>query len=257
MYNNSTGRTYYAFKNSVSAQGQVGTIIQASTAPEMSSVPIGYEKETAYGKNSTSSIVVAADGSSTLKVYYSLIRYTFKFNLNNQNGRITMGGRTYSGSEYSITDVVLGKDISRQWPSSTSNPKEIYDYTNYSYFDKWDGDLKTKRYEVTEDLIAKADRITRTRTLIANWTRSNTPASVEYWLQQPDGSYQKSDYYSQSFIRTGSLGAKQIFGYDYLGDGVTPSGGYQRSQTEGILTPTVSTTIVKVITSDIFIRVKY
>lgn len=242
VYNNSTGQTDYAFEKSVTAQGQVGTIIQASTAPEMSSVPIGYEKETAYGKNSTSSIVVAADGSSTLKVYYSLIRYTFVFNLNNLNGRITMGGRTYSDSNYRITDVVLGKDISRQWPSSISNPKEIYDDTNYGYswfplyysFDTWDNspdpNYKTKRYEVTEDLIAKADRNTRTRTLKANWTPSTTQASVEYWLQQPDGSYQKSNYYSQSFIRTGSLGAKQIFGYDYLGDGVTPSG-YQSSQT--------------------------
>ncbi|MEG3226923.1 InlB B-repeat-containing protein [Streptococcus suis] len=242
MYNNSTGQTDYAYEKSVTAQGQVGTIIQASTAPEMSSVPIGYEKETAYGKNSTSSIVVAADGSSTLKVYYSLIRYTFVFDLNNPNGRITMGGRTYSDSNYRITDVVLGKDISRQWPSSISNPKEIYDDTNYGNswspryysFNSWDNspdpNYKTKRYEVTEDLIAKADRNTRTRTLKANWTQSTTQASVEYWLQQPDGSYQKSNYYSQSFIRTGSLGAKQIFGYDYLVDGVTPSG-YQSSQT--------------------------
>lgn len=242
VYNNSTGQTNYAYEKSVTAQGQVGTIIQASTAPEMSSVPIGYEKETAYGKNSTSSIVVAADGSSTLKVYYSLIRYTFVFDLNNPNGRITMGGRTYSDSNYRITDVVLGKDISRQWPSSISNPKEIYDDTNYGNswspryysFNSWDNspdpNYKTKRYEVTEDLIAKADRNTRTRTLKANWTQSTTQASVEYWLQQPDGSYQKSNYYSQSFIRTGSLGAKQIFGYDYLADGVTPSG-YQSSQT--------------------------
>ncbi|MGQ7451372.1 InlB B-repeat-containing protein [Streptococcus suis] len=242
VYNNSTGQTDYAYEKSVTAQGQVGTIIQASTAPEMSSVPIGYEKETAYGKNSTSSIIVAADGSSTLKVYYSLIRYTFVFDLNKPNGRITMGGRTYSDSNYRITDVVLGKDISRQWPSSISNPKEIYDDTNYGNswspryysFNSWDNspdpNYKTKRYEVTEDLIAKADRNTRTRTLKANWTQSTTQASVEYWLQQPDGSYQKSNYYSQSFIRTGSLGAKQIFGYDYLVDGVTPSG-YQSSQT--------------------------
>lgn len=233
VYNNSTRQTYYAFEKSVTAQGQVGTIIQASasTTPEMSSVPIGYEKETAYGKNSTSSIVVAADGSSTLKVYYSLIRYTFVFDLNNRNGRITMYGRNYSGSNYRITDVVLGKDISRQWPSSISNPKEIYDDTNYGYswdplyyfFDSWDGYLKTKRYEVTEDLISKADRNTRTRTLKANWINSNTKASVEYWLQQPNGSYQKSDYYSQSFLRTGTLRAKEIFGYDYLGDGVNPN----------------------------------
>ncbi|HFH9939883.1 TPA: InlB B-repeat-containing protein [Streptococcus suis] len=223
VYNNSTGRTYYAFEDSVSAQGQVGTIIQASTAPEMSSVPIGYEKETAYGKNSTSSIVVAADGSSTLKVYYSLIRYTFVFDLNSQNGRITMGGRTYRDSQYQIKDVVLGQDVSSQWPSSTSNPKEVYDDTTYEgwfntyrkYFDSWSPNFKTKRYEVTTTMLPTSGT---TRTYTATWTRTTTQASVEYYLQQPDGSYQKSNYYSQSFIRTGSLGAKEIYGYTYYTD---------------------------------------
>lgn len=237
MYNNSTGRTYYAFKNSVSAQGQVGTIIQASTAPEMSSVPIGYEKETAYGKNSTSSIVVAADGSSTLKVYYSLIRYTFVFDLNNPNGRITMGGQKYRDRQYQIKDVVLGQDVSSQWPSSTSNPTEVSDDTTYKdrkntyrqYFDFWSPNFKTKRYEVTTTMLPTSGT---TRTYTANWTTSTTEASVEYYLQQPDGFYQKSNYYSQSFIRTGSLGAKEIFGYHYLGDGVKPSSKYLGSQTD-------------------------
>ncbi|MFX3818727.1 hypothetical protein ACJBTN_11100, partial [Streptococcus suis] len=69
VYINSSVQTDYAFDSSIYATGEVGTIIQASTAPEISSrTPIGYEKETAYGKNSTTSIVVAAEGSSNLKV---------------------------------------------------------------------------------------------------------------------------------------------------------------------------------------------
>ena len=224
VYNNSTRQTYYAFEKSVTAQGQVGTTIQASTAPEMSSVlPIGYEKETAYGENSTSSIVVAADGSSTLKVYYSLIRYTFVFDLKNTNGGITIGGQTYRDSQYQIKDVVLGQDVSSQWPSSTSNPKEVYDDTTYGgwfntyrqYFDFWSPNFKTKRYEVTTTMLPTSGT---TRTYTATWTRTSTQASVEYWLQQTDGSYQKSTYYNQSFIRTGSLGAKQIYGYTYYTD---------------------------------------
>ena len=235
VYNNSTGRTYYVFDSSINTTGQVGTTAQASNAPAMTTVPTGYEFLRNSGLNSGSSIEIDADGQSVLKVYYSLIRYTFVFNLVRSEGRITIGGQTYRNSDYQIKDVVLGQDISNQWPSSTDSPREIYTTNNSRYFDSWDNspdpNYKTKRYEVTEDLIAKADRNTRTRTLKANWTNSNTQASVEYWLQQPNGSYQKSNY-GQSFIRTGSLGAKQIFGYDYLGDGVTPSGGYQRSQTE-------------------------
>ncbi len=126
VYNNSTGQTDYAYDSSINATGQVGTIIQASTAPEISSrPPIGYEKETAYGKNSTSSIVVAADGSSTLKVYYSLIRYTLTFDINRNStsrfytyyGQIEKGGSTYTGTQYKIRDVVVGQDILNLWPS--------------------------------------------------------------------------------------------------------------------------------------------
>ena len=235
VYNNSTGRTYYVFDSSINTTGQVGTTAQASNAPAMTTVPTGYEFLRNSGLNSGSSIEIDADGQSVLKVYYSLIRYTFVFNLVRSEGRITIGGQTYRNSDYQIKDVVLGQDISNQWPSSTDSPREIYTTNNSRYFDSWDNspdsNYKTKRYEVTTDLIVKANS-SNIRTLRANWTTITTQASVEYWLQQADGSYQKSDKYSQSFIRTGSLGAKQIFGYDYLGDGVTPSGGYQRSQTE-------------------------
>ncbi|MFZ2530843.1 MAG: InlB B-repeat-containing protein [Streptococcus suis] len=221
VYDNSTGTTHYVYDSSRLATGQVGTTVQASNAPAMTTVPTGYEFLRNSGLNSGSSIEIDADGQSVLKVYYSLIRYTFVFNLVRSKGRITIGGQTYRNSDYQIKDVVLGQDISNQWPSSTDSPREIYTTNNSRYFDSWDNspdsNYKTKRYEVTTDLIVKANS-SNIRTLSANWTTINTQASVEYWLQQADGSYQKSDKYSQSFISTSTLNPKQIYGYTYYTD---------------------------------------
>ncbi|WP_161947247.1 hypothetical protein, partial [Streptococcus suis] len=100
-------------------------------------------------------------------------------------------------------------------------------------FDYWRESLsKTKRFEVTPDLLDLADannQILQT----AVWTRLGTSASVEYWLQSADDPnlYVLSNKYSQSFIRTGGLTAKEIFGYTYQGNYTPP--GYQASQTRG------------------------
>lgn len=51
----------------------------------MKTVPTGYERESAHGMNANSNVTIAADGTSVLKVYYSLIRYTLVFNLNNDS----------------------------------------------------------------------------------------------------------------------------------------------------------------------------
>ena len=62
VYNNSTGRTYYAYDSSRNATGQVGTTAQASNAPAMTTVPTGYEFLRNSGLNSGSSIEIDADG---------------------------------------------------------------------------------------------------------------------------------------------------------------------------------------------------
>ncbi|MFX3801891.1 hypothetical protein ACJBSG_10770, partial [Streptococcus suis] len=49
---------------------------------------IGYEKEVT--KSAASSIELAADGTSVLKVYYKLTRYTCEFFLNDNNANITL-----------------------------------------------------------------------------------------------------------------------------------------------------------------------
>lgn len=266
VYNNATGTTSYVYDSAVSASGKVGATVQADEAPALTTVPTGYERESAYGMNANSNVTIAADGTSVLKVYYSLIRYTLVFNLDNSStatgytdywgsnitqsmttGRISIKGVIYSGSTYSIKDVVLGQDISGLWPSDTSSTSpEVYDslsqhgfkyqgrsYYYSLYFDYWssgNGNNKTKRYELTEDLVENAND-NHVVTYQAYWTPTGTTASVEYWLQQADGSYTKSDTYSQSFIRTNKLVAKELFGYTYLGLNQVPSGNYQPSQT--------------------------
>lgn len=217
VYDNATGTTSYVYDSSRTSQGKVGTTVQATnstieTPPDQTTIKEGYEK--ANDKNTSSSIEIAADGTSVLKVYYRLIRYTFVFDLNNRNGRITMNGQTYSGNQYRITNVVLGQDISSNWPSSTYNPKEVYSSGRYN-FDVWSPNFKTKRYEVTSNMLPTSGT---TRTYIASWTQKSREYSVEYWLQQSDGSYQKSDKYSQSFINSGTLIAKDIHGYSYYTD---------------------------------------
>lgn len=231
VYDNTTHTTHYVYDSSITRRATVDTTINASSAPNLASVPKGYQRENASGgPNSTSSIVVAADGSSVLNVYYSLIHYKFVFNLNHNagwfnnytRGRINMGGHIYKDSEYVLNDVVLGQDVSSVWPSSTSDPTEVYYTTrngnvdNNTLFDSWDNEYKTKRQEVVSELLPNSGT---TRTFEAYWTNSGNSYTAEYWLQQPDGSYVKSDKYSQSFIFTsGTFTAKEIFGYTYRTD---------------------------------------
>ncbi len=231
VYDNTTHTTHYVYDSSITRRATVDTTVTASSAPNLASVPKGYQRENASGgPNSTSSTVVGADGSSVLNVYYSLIHYKFVFNLNHNagwfnnytRGRINMGGHVYKDSEYVLNDVVLGQDVSSVWPSSTSNPAEVYYTTrngnvdNNTLFDSWENEYKSKRQEVVPELLPS---LGTTRTFEAYWTNRGDNYTAEYWLQQPDGSYVKSDKYSQSFIFTsGTFTAKEIFGYTYRTD---------------------------------------
>lgn len=228
VYDNATNTTHYVYDSAIVRTGTVDTTVNASSAPNLSVVPKGYERENASGgPNSTSSVVIAADGSSVLNVYYSLKRYTFIFDLNLTSwgyslGRIDIGGHTYQGTEYRLTNIVLGQDVSSVWPSSTSNPREVY-LLNYlgqvstkHFFDSWENEYKTKRQEVTPELLPNSGT---TRTFKATWTNRGNTYTAEYWLQQPDGSYVKSNKYSQSFIfNSGKFTAKEIYGYTYRTD---------------------------------------
>ncbi|MDY4002840.1 MAG: hypothetical protein SOY62_10060, partial [Streptococcus orisratti] len=134
------------------------------TPPAQTTIKEGYEK--ANDKNTSSSIEIAADGTSVLKVYYRLIRYTFVFDLNGPSyywwgqstGRISKNGKEYSNSEYIISDVVLGKDISSQWPIGDDVIDTRVSFTFYGWnSSSTTSTYVTKRFEVTKEMIAGAN----------------------------------------------------------------------------------------------------
>ena len=237
VYDNATGTTSYEYENSRDATGTVGMTVYAANAPNISSSLNGYERDAAMNGTSTSAgegedtaVVIAADGSTTLKVYYSLIRYTLVFNLNNSNGRITMKGQTYTGSNYRVENVVLGQDISSMWPS---NSNEVYSVATSGnrYFRYWTGagNYVTKRYELIWEDVSNANS-SHVMTFTANWTNSNNDRNAQYWLQQPDGTWAVAEEYTQTGLNTTNLGAKTIDGYTkHNGDASRPNGSYPNS----------------------------
>ncbi|HGA1474366.1 TPA: InlB B-repeat-containing protein, partial [Streptococcus suis] len=248
VYDNNTGTTSYVYDSSAAGWGLVGTTVKGTDSnigpppPTQTTIgSIGYEKDVT--KSAASSIEIAADGTSVLKVYYKLKRYTFEFFLNDNNANITINGKTYSDrNRYMIRDVVLGQDVSKLWPASITNPKEVYDdkvyYDSYGrpiryFFDYWIfGNLlfKTDRFEVVESMLPTSGTTSK---FTAYWNTQGTQANVEYWLQQPDGSYKKSDIYSQSFLKTAGLLPKEIFGYSYYTDASFTEAGIRYYGTQG------------------------
>ena len=223
-YNNSNNTTSFEYDNSRTASATVGETVYASSAPDLTGDNYrGYEKDTAF--NATSSVEIAADGSSVLVVHYKLIRYTLVFNAN--NGTIAIGGNTYTGSNYRIENIVLGQAMGALWPSSSN---EIY-RTN-RYFDGWEGGPSvyiTKQYELVWNHVANANN-QHVMTYTASWDTSSHNRNAYYWLQQPDGTWVIADEYTQIGLNTNNLGAKDIDGYDkHNGNATRPDNSYPNS----------------------------
>lgn len=232
-YNNATNTTSYVYDSSSAATGEIGATVTAAGAPDLTGDKTrGYEKNTDTTKHPDSSVTVKSDGSTVLTVYYDLIRYTLRFDINKRNGRITMNGQTYYGSNYTIENVVLGQDVSSKWPATTS---EIYDNYNNEYFDGWEDRLNDERVHPDWRQISKLSYIdftyfegadaNNTVTWYAAWGEADLK-NAEYWLQQADGSYQLAENQIGLNI-TGSLSARDIDGYTKHGDdGTEPPAGY-------------------------------
>lgn len=229
VYDNTTNTTKYVYDSSRSEQGRVGTVVQASDAPAISTNLAYHEKDNA--QNAGSSVTIAPDGSSVLKVYYKLKRYTFIFNLNNTSATLYHDGRRYTGSQYRISDVVLGQDISAQWPTS-GDIVNYYGGTFYGWLDAPSNTtFVTKRYEVTTDMLQGMNSVNQ-KTLPAVWQSRLRRYEVEYWLQTADDPavYEKSDTYSQELNLTGAgLSAKDLAGFTKRS--TVPRGSYFDSDT--------------------------
>lgn len=233
-YDNATGKTSFEYDSSLSQTGKTGATVSASNAPNITTSRTGYERDTA--QNATSETTIAADGSSILKVYYKLIRYTFVFDANgpvydsihNVNGKITINGYEYVNKTYTIDNVVLGQDISTTWPSGTQVSQVSSDDwwgRHYSFYG-WrpiqnnvtvgNTPYATKQFEVTADLVKTADSQHKV-TYQSYWLRYGYYYTVYYHLQDENGDYQLSDKYSQTFYSPPNtyLKAKKIDGFDY------------------------------------------
>ncbi|MFC3921740.1 InlB B-repeat-containing protein [Streptococcus alactolyticus] len=232
-YDNATGKTSFEYDSSLSQTGKTGATVSASNAPNITTSTTGYERDTA--QNATSETTIAADGSSILKVYYKLIRYTFVFDANgpvynsnriNVNGKITINGYEYENKTYTIDNVVLGQDISTTWPSGTqvSQVSSNAWWGSHSFYG-WrpikdnrpvgNDYYVTKRFEVTADLVKAADSQHKV-TYRSYWLRDGHSYTVNYYLQDENGKYQLSDKYSQTFYSPNAdLNPKEIDGFYY------------------------------------------
>ena len=225
-YDDNGTASSYVYDNSKTASATVGSTVSASSAASITKA--GWEPDTA--KNASSSAVIAADGSSVLKVYYKLKSYTFLFNAGKSgsyNVTADLTGLGVSGTgqlDYTLT-VKLGQDVSSVWPSNaTGTYKKGGSWfssgsTVTVAFNGWLNSSEnvryvTKRTTVTEDMLPKSGT---SITYTAQWTTSASTYTVHYWLQNADDDgYTDSKVYSQTYTSSsGNLSAKDITGYTY------------------------------------------
>ncbi len=213
-WDNAAQQAYYVFDSSKVLSGTVDETVSGTNDKS-------YDY---YHYNRSTSDTLSPKGDTVVYSYYDLTEYTLKFDP--KKGQIKFEGddTTYSGNNYYQFNVVLGMDISSKWPTSKETTR-----SNWK-FEDWDvpnssSNYLTKRFEVTSDMLACADRGSTTITYTANWSSSLVTRTVEYWLQKADGTgYEKSSVYSQEYnISQGStLSAKDIYGFTKLER--TPSG---------------------------------
>ena len=211
VYDNATNQKRYVYHSSSVGTGTVGQTVTVNGG-----VNISRQKF-----SRATSAVIKADSSTVVYAYYDLIEYTIIFDLTPGNTRvknptITMNGQTYEDDEYRLT-VVLGQDISALWPT----PDKVTTDSGHQ-LDTWNGNYKTIRFEVTDDMLPNNGQTSITYD--AAYTTTSNQKIVRYWLETTDGSrYEVSDNYSQVFIQPSndSLDAKNIYGFT---KGNRPSG---------------------------------
>ena len=225
-YNDAGTASSYVYDNSRDGSGTVGSTVQASSAPSITRT--GWEIDTA--KNATSSVVIAADGSSVLFVYYKLTEYTFHFrpgvyyyNYTTYNVTASLNGESRTGNtNWSYTfKAKLGQDISSLWISAGNGTYRRNGTNRNVSFSGWipvggSTVYVTKRLTLTEDMLPSSGT---TITYEGYWLSDTVTYTVNYMLQNADNDeYTKSDEYSQTYNYSSgsSLSPKDIPGYTYV-----------------------------------------
>ena len=233
-FNDAGTASDYVYDNSRTGTGEVGSTVQASSAPAITRT--GWEADTA--KNAASSVEIAADGSSVLYVYYKLTEYTFNFNagtysswFSSYNVQATLTGKGVSGTgtlNYTMK-VKLGQDISAAWPANATGRYQDRGWHDVGFIGWLPSGTQTlfatKRAFVTEDMLPASGSSV---TYIAQWSNATYEIDINYWLQNADDSqYTKSTTYSQTVTTTGgSFQPKDIVGYTYVRSDNKETGGW-------------------------------
>lgn len=221
----------YDYVSQASASGATGSTVKADTYGKAASYSCFH-----YDSKASKDVTIAGDGSTVLNVRYARNSYVFKFHLNDGNGSIQIGGKTYTGSNYSFI-AKFGEAIADRWPAGND-----VQYRNSSwgwnwYFNGWKGGknteiLKTsKRQTVTEDLI-RTDKDNEIQNYTADWKSDLYKLDVRYWGQNvDDDEYTELTDYSQFVYAAGTFNPKNITGYDYEKQEVTDGGRENAYQT--------------------------
>ncbi len=201
-----TGTTSsFVFEDVASATANVGSTVVANGSYVPNKNKKGWEKDN--DKNSASSAIVKADGSTVLNVYYKLTEYTFNFDRNGRGWIIRPNGTTTTDL-YSFK-AKLGQDISRLWPSADSNSR---------YFGGWARNNSEVPF-LTKQLILGTDLLPTNGasvTFFALWNNRANLKILNYYLENADNDgYTKSDDYSQTLYANGNPTNKEILGYTF------------------------------------------
>ncbi len=142
-------------------------------------------------QSATAPVTVASDGTSVLNVYYDLNEYTLTFDAN--------GGAFTDGDTIKTIAVRLNQPIAAQWPTAVWEGRQ---------FNGWAGaaNYMTKQVTVTAAMLSRT-------TLTAQWTEPGSAVEVNYYLENAQGDYERSEDLSQTIPYTNSLSAKSIAGY--------------------------------------------
>lgn len=206
-WDNETNQGYYVYDSSVTRTAKAGSTVTGSN-----------NKSIAYHEfDHAESATVAGDGSTVVRVYYKLTVYTIKFTWTQSGWKLRWDGTDYNSAGYTIS-ARLGQDVSGQWPTSenmkgTGNEKfYTWTMTNGRQSSK---PFATKIFEITEEILECSDNEDVIKAT-GDWNANLRSYNVEYYLQDLNGNYVKSEKYSQTANSTKGFDAKEIYGYQYV-----------------------------------------
>lgn len=215
-YENADDSGYTSVASTIKS-AQVGTEVLSGTYSTQSVNDFGEFKgrdntHFTYNKDKAETVTVSGDGSTILNVYFSRKIYTLTFDLNGKYDsnsvavnkpdnykypQLKIGDKEYTG-EYTLT-AKYEANISELWPTAGDFIQNLQyrknnksPYTEYQ-FQKWNGNLVSKRLTLTSDLIDA-------KTFTAQWNTNLTAYYLHYMFETPDGTgtvytYNKKTYY--------------------------------------------------------------